>query len=416
MISRFLFIILPFALFTGPFLADGILSLVAINYLYKVIKNKSLDFFKNSITIIFLLFYLYILTRSFFSEDILLSLESSLFYIRYLFFVGGVIYIFKYHNEFIRYFFYSSVLSLVFVIFDAILQIYFSINLIGELSPRSDRLGLFEDELIIGSYLTRILIIAIPLYLYLFKVKKVPIFILSCIALVIFIIAYSGERTALFIILFFIFICIFLFDVNFYKKLILAVILIISSFFIIFSNENIKTRLITSTINGFTDDITNQKVIFSKIHDGHFKSAYNMFLDNRLFGHGTKMFRIKCSENNYLNDFSCSTHPHNTYLQLLSETGLIGFLFIFVIFIFYSKLLFQHFLSLIIKQNNFEKFKLNNYQIAIVASLFVTLWPLMPSNNFFNNYISVFYYLPVPVFILFFKDKLQQIKNLYDSV
>ena len=30
----------------------------------------------------------------------------------------------------------------------------------------------------------------------------------------------------------------------------------------------------------------------------------------------------------------CTTHPHNFYLQLLSETGIFGFLFIILLFIY----------------------------------------------------------------------------------
>ena len=81
----------------------------------------------------------------------------------------------------------------------------------------------------------------------------------------------------------------------------------------------------------------NEKIklyIFSKQHNEHYTSAYMMFKDNILFGVGIKNFRNFCKLKKYnISDKTCSTHPHNTYVQLLSETGLIGFAFVFIIII-----------------------------------------------------------------------------------
>ena len=62
-----------------------------------------------------------------------------------------------------------------------------------------------------------------------------------------------------------------------------------------------------------------------------------MFYDNKIFGVGTKMYRILCKDKRYyINEFSCTTHPHNFYFQLLAENGIIGFL------VFYVYLYIQH--------------------------------------------------------------------------
>ena len=66
-----------------------------------------------------------------------------------------------------------------------------------------------------------------------------------------------------------------------------------------------------------------------------------MFLDNKIFGVGMKNFRNYCSDDKYqVSKLSCSTHPHNTYIQILTETGLFGFLFILVL-LFSTGLAFQ---------------------------------------------------------------------------
>ena len=83
-------LMLPFALATGPFLPDLIASIVAIFFLYSIFKYKNYDFLTNKIFIVLFIFNIYIILRSLISENILLSLESSLFYFRFLLFSFGV--------------------------------------------------------------------------------------------------------------------------------------------------------------------------------------------------------------------------------------------------------------------------------------------------------------------------------------
>jgi len=43
---------------------------------------------------------------------------------------------------------------------------------------------------------------------------------------------------------------------------------------------------------------SNDAVIFSSVHDSLIRTAYNMFKGQPIFGHGPKMFRIKCKIKN----------------------------------------------------------------------------------------------------------------------
>ena len=77
-------------------------------------------------------------------------------------------------------------------------------------------------------------------------------------------------------------------------------------------------------------------------------------------------------------------------MQLLSETGLVGFIFIFTIFstvmFIFVKLIFFKFFK--------KKSILNNFQISLLIGIFISLWPLAPSGNFFNNWLSAIYFFP----------------------
>jgi len=64
---------------------------------------------------------------------------------------------------------------------------------------------------------------------------------------------------------------------------------------------------------------------------------------------------------------------------------------------------FTYFALILIKK--FIKKKLNNLnnienaQICFCAGIFMSLFPLIPSGNFFNNWLSIIFYLTVGFFV-----------------
>ena len=64
-----------------------------------------------------------------------------------------------------------------------------------------------------------------------------------------------------------------------------------------------------------------------------------MWMDNKITGVGFNNYETKClTDNKYssikINYGKCSAHPHNIYIQFLSETGLIGLLSFLTMLIF----------------------------------------------------------------------------------
>jgi O-antigen ligase len=149
-----------------------------------------------------------------------------------------------------------------------------------------------------------------------------------------------------------------------------------------------------------------ETTIFTKVHDSHYRTAYKMFKDKPLIGHGPKMFRVKCKDEKYaMGMFSCSTHPHNFYIQLLAETGFVGFLFLFgaLVYVVYTAL--RQLKSIVFGQ----KRPLTDYQVCLLAGLLITVWPLSPNGNFFNNWLMIVYSLPVGFYLqsIYSKKKLK---------
>ena len=63
------------------------------------------------------------------------------------------------------------------------------------------------------------------------------------------------------------------------------------------------------------------------------------FNESKLLGHGLKSFRINCRKFLDQKDALCSTHPHNYHLEILHDTGIIGFclISIFAFLLLFSK-------------------------------------------------------------------------------
>jgi O-antigen ligase len=135
--------------------------------------------------------------------------------------------------------------------------------------------------------------------------------------------------------------------------------------------------------------------MFSYSHDILIRGAFKMFLDKPLLGHGPKIFRKNCGDTRYFKgDFKCHLHPHNFYAQLLAETGILGFSFLFGLLLFFIYLMSKH---LLIYVKTREKW-LSDYQICLLAGLLITIWPFITTGNFFTNKLMLFYSLQMGFF------------------
>ena len=98
----------------------------------------------------------------------------------------------------------------------------------------------------------------------------------------------------------------------------------------------------------------------------------------------------------------CNTHPHNILLQFLSELGLVGFIFLLVAFYF----LIKKISFIIIKKIKDKNLLGNEYLLFFtLLGLSLNLFPLFPSGNFFNNWLSVVFYFYIGFLIYTLKKK-----------
>ena len=118
-----------------------------------------------------------------------------------------------------------------------------------------------------------------------------------------------------------------------------------------------------------------------------FYSGYVTWKVNSIIGGGINSFYLNCHEV----IGNCASHPHNYYLEILSELGIIGFTILIVIFVnLLMTIGFRNHLSL-----NFDKNLIYPFALLFFAEIF----PLKTTGSFFTtgNATFIFFILAIIV-------------------
>jgi O-antigen ligase len=366
--------------------------LVSIIYNYRNIKNLFLE--NINFSICFLFFYLILLISSLLSDYLLFSLKTSFLYFLYLLFIFSIMNLFRY-EKFQIIFYFSGLITFLIISLDGLFEIFNGDNIIGNYAIPGRLSGFFGERWVIGSYLVRFLPVLVAIFIFnysrfnrLSKVFSFLVFLLSSI-----IIVFSGERTAYLLFLFYIILnLIFLIKYTNLKLLYVIAISFLLIFIIPFFNSDHSGRL-------------NDKIIFYlttfSLEDNQYLALYStalkIFVNNPILGSGPNTFRIVCGEDIFnISYFSCSTHPHNILIQLLSETGVLGTLFVSSLFIFC--------LVKIKSILNLSKFDLNQFGFySLLSAIILNLLPFVPSGNFFLSWNGYIFMCPIAIYLFFTK-------------
>tara|TARA_B100001559_G_scaffold31516_1_gene24076 strand:- start:1986 stop:3356 length:1371 start_codon:yes stop_codon:yes gene_type:complete len=351
---------------------------------------------------------------------------KTIFYLRFLLFYFAIrIMVEKNIINFKTFLIFCSLCS-YFVCFDLIYQFNFGKDIFGFTSNDPRRLGgPFGDELIAGSYLQRFAIFAFFSILIFFNIKNklyLSLIIFLTFALFFISLIISGNRIPL--ILFLILVLLVFSAYKTIRKYLLPLILSIAIIFgISFNiNPNIKDHFVhfnnkvIESINFFSTIIIKDKK--SKIVDlgnveGQYEitvngkliqipnnyikelnSGYQTWLKNKYIGGGIKSFHKNCQvSGKSFNILNCSSHPHNYYLEILSEIGIIGLILLIVIIL-------KIFINNLINKNMFS-YSLEKHDIIIpfIFLFLLEVFPIRTTGSFFTTGNATYIFLVMAITI-----------------
>ena len=406
------------ALFPLSFVAGNLLinlNIVLIILLsliiYRIEMFKLKFFFLDKL--IFLYFFLIIISAIYNDyylykkHDFLLFLETtfrSLLFLKYLLLYLSLRVLFTKDSVDLKLFFVTSSFSVLFVCLDIVYQFYNGNDIFGfETIGQGRRLGgPFGDELIAGGYLQRFslfLFFLLPLFFkdFSYKYSKylTPVFFIIILIGIIL----SGNRMP-FILFIFSIALILIFQRQTRKFLHYFVLLFSIIFFSIFNLNNEFKR----GVENFYGELSKMTVLIAEkdfdnedapVYLKEFTSFYDTWLLNKYIGGGIKNFRYYChvKPNPEKKNYHCNMHPHNYYLEILTETGVIGLLIVMVIF---SNLLFLTFYRKYFTKSSLSE----NILIIPFIFLFVTeIFPLKSTGSFFTTGNTTYLFLIIGILV-----------------
>ena len=387
--SFFLVLFLPISLLIGTGVSEFCLVAVSLFCLRKVIIEKKWELFKKKIFFLLFILWIYLIINFLISGNY----QHTNFSLRGLSFIKYILLIFFFiffTKDEINKVLYAWSIILTIVLIDIYFEFFVGHNLIGLKSYDHTRIASFlGNELKIAHFLLGFSFLCLGFFLQSFskdsrKIKLLALFILLVILIGSFI---TGERSNFIKTLFCSLFILFFFDKKFFKYKIIfglsAIILMIATLSL---SSKLNIRYVGQIINNIE-----KKGIIEAIketqHGAHYYTAIEIFKKNIFFGIGSKNFKIECAKKDYYNpnylrsENRCSTHPHQIYLELLSEHGIVG-TFIILYVIFY--ILIGNIKVFLVKRNYIH--------LASIAFIISTFLPI-PSGSFFTSFSATIFWL-----------------------
>jgi len=394
--SFFLLSVFPLSFIAGNLFINAFIFLFSVNFFLNFRENKKI--LKNQIFYLMIFFFISLIINVIFSTNPLNSLPRVVKILIIIFFTFEIKRLIQsYKSNYIKYIFFSWFCIFFTVLLDIIFELIFGHNMIGYTSYMPGRIAsFFGNELVVGAFYHGFVLFFLSYFFLELKPRNnILILLILGTILISFLI---GERTNF--IKSFISIIVFVslvVKINLKTKvggLILVSTLILA---FIYFNPVYKVRFVDQlkplfSLNGYSNFLKETQ------YGAHRNASLKILKENLYFGVGIKNFRNEVSKQKYKNidykktDLRHSTHPHQIHHELLSETGLFGYIS-FLLFIFFS-------IWLGIKNYLKEQ---NLYQLSSIIFIMTTLMPILTSGSFLSTFTSGIFWINYAVMVSYIK-------------
>jgi len=381
--------ILPISIILGPSVSLINIVLLSLIFFTEYFKNSKLKLYDKNALIALIVLYAYLTFNSFISIDYSSGIFRNVGFLRFiLFFLTINLVFYKLRNNDNLFKFWTLIFLVV--IIDIYIERFTGSNLFGYgkmqidgvIQPHGTRVvSFFKTEPIAGAFATGFIFIVSGFLIDSFKKKKhnLKLLLLLIVLLSLIGIFITGERSNT--IKAFFGMSLFFLVTNTFKwkiKIISFSLLLIVIGTTIYSSSYFKSRYIGSFFDQLTTEEKRKNFTENSQYFKLYRSGMSVFNNHPILGVGNKNYRVEsCDEkkNTKNKDYYCLTHPHQIYIEFLSEHGIFG-TFIILSIIFY--LLFRLLRQIIKSQNHI--------QIGSFIYILINFIPLLPSGSFFNDF------------------------------
>ena len=386
--SAILFSIIPISIILGPSVSLLNVVIFSLYFLLLYFSRKNIKIYDTRPVFLLIILYLYLIFNSLISNDITEGFYRNFGFVRFILFFLMVNYLFFVFEKSSNVFRIWTIIFFI-VLVDIYVERFTGSNIFGfgkiEIDgipqPHGARVvSFFRTEPIAGAFICGFTFIIVGYILNFLKSKNKLkslgfIIILFCLVGIML----TGERSNGFKALIGFSIFILLIDyVKLRNKILVSIIFFSIFFFTVNFSDYVKGRYIYSFYNKIKTKDDREEFLNNSLYIKLYKSGIYVFKNNPWFGVGNKNYRVETCDtkkNSIHKEYYCLTHPHQVYIEMLSEHGIIGTIIILSM-IFY--LIFR-ILRKIIDGRNY-------IQAGCLVYLLINFVPILPSGAFFSNF------------------------------